>query len=140
MKPILPKLEDLPDNVQPVKFTAPQELAGDVEDIVGCAHKTEDGQTIAIEFLFELNDDEVRVLKHEPYLTFTIMADHLHVFAIQTSFPPDKKYSDLEEHTHKCPDCEKFSRCENPRHEMPRDRVRQCDKCWLRTQKELQAS
>jgi hypothetical protein len=135
MRPVTPPTNNLPDNVKPARFQAPPEVADQVNDIMGLVHSGPDGEPLGLEFMFELSKDEIKVLRHEPYLTITMMADHLHPFAIQTSFPVDKKYDQLIEHQHVCTANathmqQKWWRCDNPTHNVNEDRIRQCDECW----------
>lgn len=133
---------DFPPNVQLVRFTPPDNLPDglQMQDAVGLAHLNEGREIVALEFMFELTDDEIQVLNHERYLTLTMMSDHLHPFALQTSYPPDPKYAQLDEHTHVCVDGlthekDKFWKCENPRHDHKQNRIRECEECWYeRTQ------
>ena len=136
MRPVPPP-QDLPPNLRPAKFSAPPEISGEVNDIYGVIHLDEEGNANALEFQFQLSKDEIKVLRHEPYITLTILADHLHPFALQTSFPTDEKYDKLMEHQHVCNtnlthDKQKWWRCDNPSHdsETSEQRIRVCDECW----------
>lgn len=133
MKPITPPAK-LPDNVRPVKFSAPEGAEG-INDAIGLQHVDEQGNPVALEFMFELTKDEIKVLRHEPYLTFTVLADHLHPFSIQTTFPYEEKYDSLVEHQHICTSNEtheknKWWRCDNPSHNSKEHRIRMCNECW----------
>lgn len=135
MRPVTPPTDNLPDNVMPARFDPPDEVKDEVNPIVGLVHKDEQGQPLGLEFMFELTKDEITVLRHEPYLTITMMSDHLHPFALQTSFEPDKKYAELMEHNHICNSNithanQKWWRCDNPTHNSEQHRLRQCDECW----------
>ena len=134
MRPVVPT-GDFPDNVRPAKFKAPEGMEDDVNDIAGLLHLDDAGEPQAMEFMFELSEAEIKVLKHEPYVTMTVMADHLHPFAIQTSYPPDPKFDSLDEHTHICDsnmvhEENKWWRCDSPNHDKIKDRNRECDDCW----------
>ena len=134
MRPVAPNV-DLPDDVRPVMFRAPEGQEDEINDIPGLVHLDEQGEPKAMEFMFELTDQEIKVLKHEPYITLTVLADHLDPFALQTTFPYDTKYESLEEHTHICDanlahDENMFWRCDNPSHDKIKARVRECDECF----------
>lgn len=134
MRPVAPTTE-LPDDVKAVMFRAPEGEEDKVNDIPGLTHIDESGEPKALEFMFELTEQEIKILKHEPYVTLLVMADHLHPFAIQTSYPYDPKYDDIDEHTHICSsnlvhEDNIYWKCDNPRHEALRDRVRECDECF----------
>lgn len=132
MRPVTPTV-DLPDNVKAVKFSAPEGQT-DIGDIVGLVHQDQEGKNVALEFMFELTKDEIKVLRHEPYLTMTVMSDHLHPFALQTTFPFEQKYETLNEHSHICTDnitheSHQFWRCDNPSHTGD-NKHRMCQACW----------
>jgi hypothetical protein len=140
MRQVVPS-GDFPSNVVPAKFTPPEGMGDEVGEAVGLIHKHPDtGETLALEFMFELTEQDIRVLKHEPYLTLTFMTDRLHPFAIQTSYPYDEKYENLDTHTHICRDNlahedNQWWKCDNPRHDHIKDRIRECTPCWrARTQ------
>lgn len=135
MRPVVPAGDNLPENVQRVKFDPPPGQEDEVNPIVGIVHHDPEGNKLASEFMFELTEDEIAVLNHEPFVTIVVYADHLHPFAIQTSYPAEEKYHTLNEHTHFCVsnlthDEKKPWLCENPRHEMPEMRERECPVCW----------
>lgn len=135
MRPVIPS-GNFPDNVKPAKFAAPEGMEEQVNDTIGLVHvHPNTGQTVAIEFMFELSEEELLVLQHERFITMTVMADHLHPFSIQTSYPFDEKYRTLKQHTHVCKsniahEEPKWWQCENPRHHSKDDRDRECDDCW----------
>lgn len=139
MRQVVPS-GDFPPNVHPVKFSPPEGMEEQVGEAIGLLHQDQNGETVALEFMLELTEQEIRVLKHEPFITLTLMADHLHPFAIQTSYPEDEKYEDLDTHHHICDknashENNEWWRCDNPRHDHIKDRIRECDSCWrVRTQ------
>lgn len=141
MKQVVPSVKDLPENVRPVKFNPPEGMEKEINSAVGIVHlDPESGESVALEFMFEFTEQELSVLMHEPFLTVTFMTDHLHPFAIQTSYPYDPSYEKLDDHHHICDsnfahENNEYWRCENPRHNPIKDRMRECDPCWrTRTQ------
>jgi len=87
MKPVLPDLteEVLPPNVELHKFEHP---SPNVDDIFGLVYKAEEeGESNSIEFMFELTNEELDILKVKPLLTITILGDAAPVFALMTSYP-----------------------------------------------------
>lgn len=135
MRPVIPP-DDLPNNVQAVQFNPPEGMEEQVNKVAGLVHYDNDGNKAAMEFMFELSQEELQVLNHEPYLTLTVMADHLHPFALQSSFPPEPdRYDKLDSHNHKCVsnlthETEQFWRCFNPRHANIKGKELECDSCW----------
>lgn len=131
MKPIIPSGE-FPENVKPAKFTAPDEIKDHVNDIVGLMHQDQEGNTVALEFMFEVTEQELHTLKHEPFVTLTLFTSDLSPFALQTSYPFEDKYTQLNSHTHICTSKEEshWWKCDNPRHDPIKDRTRECDECW----------
>lgn len=126
---------ELPENTRAVKFSAPEDMGDNINDAVGLQHLDEEGNPTALEFMFELTKDEIKVLRHEPYITFTVISDHLHPFSLQTTFPYEQKYDSLVEHQHVCTanvkhDTNRWWRCDNPSHNTKENRLRMCDDCW----------
>lgn len=131
---------DLPDHVQPVKFSASKEMKEEgIEDAYAIVHYPEhmtdpekrySGDIVAIEMLFEISQEELTTLMHEPYITLTMLTDQLPPTMLQTAFPYDPRYKLVVEHTHRCPECENHYRCDNPKHKMPESRKLVCDDCW----------
>ena len=135
MRAITPNIE-LPDNVQAVLFRAPAERE-DVQDIAGLVHKDEDGQPVAIEFMFELSKQDLHVLKHEPFLTLILEGSELAPFSLQATIPYDEKYKTLSEHSHVCTENvthekQQWWRCDNPSHtgEVNNNTIRMCTSCF----------
>lgn len=134
MKPVIPP-PDLPTNVRAVMFQPPEGMEGEVNPLPGMVHLDEDGRPLGLEFMFEFTKEEVQVLRHEPFVTITFMGDQVTPFALQTSYPPDKKYADLMEHHHICAqnlthEKQKFWKCDNPSHNSDQQRIRECDECF----------
>lgn len=139
MKNIVPN-GDLPPHVQPVKFGVNEEMreAG-IQDAYAIVHYPEhltDPSTHrpeniqAIELMFEVTQDEITTLMHEPYITLTLLTDQLPPVMMQTSYPYDPRYKLMVEHHHRCPLCEEHWRCDNPKHKMPESRKLVCTSCW----------
>lgn len=134
MKSVHPP-DNLPDNCRAVLFNPPEGLEDSVNPIPGIVHLNEEGAPIAMEFMMQLSKDEIKVLRHEPFITITFMGDSLTPFGIQTSFPYEEKYDTLMEHQHVCTDIlthekQKWWRCDNPSHDIDKQRIRMCDECW----------
>lgn len=134
--------QEYPKNVIPAKFT-PEEGLDNVEPTYGLVHKDPEGKTVALEFMLELTEEDLMVLKHEPYLTLTIASEILPPFAIQTSFPYNEKYKKMAEHHHICRSNlmhveNIFWRCDNPMHDKSH-KFRECDNCWQMRTSEMDA-
>lgn len=139
MKNIVPN-GDLPDNVQAVKFGASKEMKEEgIQDAFGIVHYPEHltdpekrypGDVVAVEMMFEVSQEELMTLMHEPYITLTMLTDELPPTVVQTTHPYDPRYKLTVEHTHHCPECDKYYRCDNPKHKMPESRKLICDECW----------
>lgn len=135
MKPVMPLDLELPDNVKPIKFTAPAgEHDVNIQDIVGLVHLDEDGNPLGFEFMFELDKKEIQVLRHEPYVTVSFYGQGITPFNLETTIPFDKKYSDLLTHTHVCTselthEGQKWWSCDNPTHNSKENRLRNCPEC-----------
>jgi hypothetical protein len=142
VRPVMPP-DNLPEHVDAARFDPPESIANEVDSIAGIIHKDpEDKEPVALEFMFELSEQDIKVLKHDPYLTITILADHLHPFRIETSHQYTPDYEQLEEHHHICAenvthDTNEWWRCDNPRHDKIKDRNRVCDSCWDAVQESL---
>lgn len=133
MRPVVPQ-GDLPETVKAIMFRAP-EGRDDVDDIPGVVHLDEDGSPIAMEFMFEISRDELKVLRHEPYLTVLIEGGQLTPFSIQSTIKFDKKYETLNEHSHVCTENvaherQLWWRCDNPAHDSKANSIRMCDDCF----------
>ena len=133
MRPVVPQGE-LPESVQAVMFRAPEDRE-DIEDIPGIVHLAEDGSAIAMEFMFEISKDELKVLRHEPYLTVLIEGGQLTPFSLQSTVPFDEKYETLIEHSHVCTENvthekQLWWRCDNPAHDSKANTIRMCDDCF----------
>lgn len=134
MKPIVPP-QDLPDTVRAVLFKAPAGAEEEVNDLPGLVHMNDQGEAIACEFMFEFTKEEIQVLRHEPYLTLTMMVQAPPVFALQTTFEPDEKYKTLMEHSHVCTENlahekQMFWKCDNPAHDSTTTTRRTCAGCF----------
>jgi hypothetical protein len=134
VRPVVPSGE-LPDSVSAVMFQPPPGTEEEVTALPGIVHLGPDGQPIACEFMFEFTKDEIKVLKHEPFVTITMMVQAPPVFAIQTTFDPDPKFDSLNEHQHICTENlthenRQFWRCDNPTHNAKDQRIRTCDPCY----------
>lgn len=134
MKPIVPP-DELPANIRPVLFQAPEGTEDEVNNLPGLVHLNENNEPFACEFLFELSKEEIQVLRHEPYLTITMMVQAPPVFSIQSTYSPDEKYEKLLEHSHVCTENlihenQRWWQCDNPAHDGKTHKLRTCDKCF----------
>jgi hypothetical protein len=143
MRPVPPPLE-LPETCRAALFQPPEGLEDKVNPLPGIVHLDAEGEPVGLEFMFELSRDEVQVLKHEPYVTITFMGSALPPFALQTSYPEDDKYKNLDDHYHICTsnfthEEQKFWQCDNPAHN-PKDngqRLRECLECFHSKEQDL---
>jgi hypothetical protein len=87
MKPVIPDIteEVLPEGVELHKFEHPHP---EVEDIYGMVHTSQDpSESSSIEFMFELTEEELNILKVKPLLTLVILGEASPVFQLLTSYP-----------------------------------------------------